>query len=55
MLIEVDGGVNLDTIGAAAAAGADCFVAGTAVYGTDDPARAVRLLREKARAAYGRP
>ncbi|MFD5807454.1 MULTISPECIES: ribulose-phosphate 3-epimerase [Rhodococcus] len=55
VLIEVDGGVNLDTIGAAAAAGADCFVAGTAVYGTDDPARAVRLLREKARAAYGRP
>ncbi len=49
--IEVDGGVTADTIAAAAAAGADTFVAGSSVYGADDPARAVAALREAARAA----
>ncbi|HEV2088051.1 MAG TPA: ribulose-phosphate 3-epimerase [Cryptosporangiaceae bacterium] len=49
--IEVDGGVTADTIAAAAEAGADTFVAGSAVYGADDPARAVVALREAARAA----
>jgi ribulose-phosphate 3-epimerase len=43
--IEVDGGIAADTIEAAAAAGADAFVAGTAVYGAEDPAEAVRKLR----------
>lgn len=44
--LEVDGGVNPDTIGAAAEAGADVFVAGTAVFGAADPAAAVSdLLR----------
>jgi ribulose-phosphate 3-epimerase len=43
--IEVDGGVGTDTIEQAAEAGADAFVAGTAVYGADDPAEAVRKLR----------
>ncbi len=51
LLIEVDGGVNEDTIERAAAAGADCFVAGSAVYGAEDPAAAVRRLRESARTA----
>ena len=46
--IEVDGGISTGTIGAAAAAGADAFVAGTAVYGASDPAAAVRRLRELA-------
>jgi ribulose-phosphate 3-epimerase len=46
--IEVDGGINADTIEAAARAGADAFVAGTAVYGTADPAGAVRRLRARA-------
>jgi ribulose-phosphate 3-epimerase len=45
--IEVDGGINADTIEAAAEAGADAFVAGTAVYGADDPAEAVRRLRAR--------
>ena len=36
--IEVDGGIAADTIEQAAEAGADAFVAGTAVYGADDPA-----------------
>ena len=43
--IEVDGGIAADTIAAAAEAGADAFVAGTAVYGAADPAEAVRRLR----------
>jgi ribulose-phosphate 3-epimerase len=52
--IEVDGGIDADTIGEAAAAGADAFVAGTAVYGARDPDAAVRALREAAgRAAAG--
>jgi ribulose-phosphate 3-epimerase len=46
--IEVDGGIAADTIEQAAEAGADAFVAGTAVYGADDPAEAVRKLRRSA-------
>jgi ribulose-phosphate 3-epimerase len=49
--IEVDGGIAEDTIAAAAEAGADAFVAGSAVYGADDPAEAVRKLRRLAEAA----
>ena len=52
--IEVDGGIAADTIEQAARAGADAFVAGTAVYGAQDPAAAVRALRETAgRSAAG--
>jgi ribulose-phosphate 3-epimerase len=51
--IQVDGGVSLETIEACVEAGADVFVAGTAVYGTDDPARAVEALRSRAGAAAG--
>ena len=49
--VEVDGGIAADTIEQAAAAGADAFVAGTAVYGADDPAEAVRRLRALAEGA----
>jgi ribulose-phosphate 3-epimerase len=49
--VEVDGGIAADTIERAAAAGADAFVAGTAVYGADDPAEAVRRLRRLAERA----
>jgi ribulose-phosphate 3-epimerase len=48
LFIEVDGGIAADTIEAAAEAGADVFVAGSAVYGADDPARAVAALRDTA-------
>ncbi len=48
VLVEIDGGINADTIVAAAEAGVDCFVAGSAVYGADDPARAVERLRARA-------
>ena len=46
--IQVDGGVSADTIAACAEAGADVFVAGSAVYGAEDAAAAVTALRETA-------
>ena len=49
--IQVDGGVDADTIEQCARAGADVFVAGSAVYKADDPAAAVLALRERAMAA----
>jgi ribulose-phosphate 3-epimerase len=49
LFIEVDGGISADTIEAAAEAGADVFVAGSAVFGADDPGRAVEALRRQAR------
>ncbi|MGQ0483086.1 MAG: ribulose-phosphate 3-epimerase [Pseudonocardia sp.] len=48
LLLEIDGGINSDTIEAAAEAGVDCFVAGSAVYGADDPAAALEALRAQA-------
>ncbi|MGW7102992.1 ribulose-phosphate 3-epimerase [Streptomyces sp. NPDC054838] len=49
--LQVDGGVSASTIERVAEAGADVFVAGSAVYGAPDPAAAVRALREQAGAA----
>lgn len=49
--IQVDGGVGVETIGRCAEAGADVFVAGTAVFRADDPDAMVRQLREQATAA----
>jgi ribulose-phosphate 3-epimerase len=46
--LQVDGGVTEDTIGRAAEAGANVFVAGSAVYGAPDPAAAVDRLRTTA-------
>ncbi|WP_424534663.1 ribulose-phosphate 3-epimerase [Sphaerisporangium viridialbum] len=46
--LQVDGGVSAKTIERCAEAGADVFVAGNAVYGSDDPARAVQDLRAQA-------
>jgi ribulose-phosphate 3-epimerase len=43
--LEVDGGITLETIGAAWEAGADAFVAGTSIFGSGDPAEATRALR----------
>jgi ribulose-phosphate 3-epimerase len=51
--VQVDGGVSADTIERCADAGADVFVAGSAVYGADDPAAAVDRLREQADRATG--
>jgi ribulose-phosphate 3-epimerase len=49
--LQVDGGVSLETIERCAEAGADVFVAGSAVYSADDPDAMVRELRAKAEAA----
>ncbi|MGH8869368.1 MAG: ribulose-phosphate 3-epimerase [Actinomycetes bacterium] len=49
--LQVDGGVAADTIERCAEAGADVFVAGSAVYGADDPGKAVQTLREQAERA----
>jgi ribulose-phosphate 3-epimerase len=46
--LEVDGGIGPETIGAAARAGADVFVAGTAVFGAQDRAAAIAELRRAA-------
>jgi ribulose-phosphate 3-epimerase len=51
IVIEIDGGINEDTIAQAAEAGVDCFVAGSAVYSAEDPAAAVESLRRQAAAA----
>ncbi len=51
--IEVDGGINADTIALAAQAGADVFVAGSAVYGASDPIKAITALRDQADQARG--
>lgn len=43
--IEIDGGITPDTAGLAARAGANVFVAGTAIFGAGDPAMAAKELR----------
>lgn len=48
--LQVDGGISLDTIGIAAEAGADTFVAGSAVYGRDSVDGAISELRAAAAA-----
>ncbi len=49
--IEVDGGIKAETVGEVAAAGANVFVAGTAVFGAQDYAAAIRGIREHAQRA----
>ena len=49
--LQVDGGVSLETVERCAEAGADTFVAGSAVFGADDPAAMVDTLRARAEAA----
>ena len=53
LIVEIDGGINADTIEQAAEAGIDCFVAGSAVYNTADPGAAVRSLRSIATSHRG--
>ena len=54
ILLEVDGGVKVDNIGAIAAAGADTFVAGSAVFGAPDPDGGYRGVIARLRDAAGR-
>ncbi|WP_113717590.1 ribulose-phosphate 3-epimerase [Arthrobacter dokdonensis] len=51
--IQVDGGITEETITRAAEAGANVFVAGSAVYGKPSPAEAIESLRAKGRLAFG--
>ena len=48
--VQVDGGISPSTIGMAAEAGADTFVAGSSVYNASDPAEAIATLRAAAEA-----
>ena len=49
--VEVDGGVKIDNIGAIAAAGADTFVAGSAIFGSKDYAKTIAEMRAALAAA----
>lgn len=51
LLVEIDGGINAETIEQAAQAGVDCFVAGSAVYDAAEPGKAVEALRAQAAGA----
>jgi ribulose-phosphate 3-epimerase len=51
--LQVDGGVSLETIERCADAGADVFVAGSAVFSADDPDAMVEQLRARATATAG--
>jgi ribulose-phosphate 3-epimerase len=53
--LEVDGGVKADNIGAIARAGADTFVAGSAIFGGKDHAAAIRRMREELKRATMAP
>lgn len=45
--IEVDGGINLDTIGLVSAAGANIFVAGSAIFHSKDYSKTIRMMRDR--------
>ncbi|NNC57236.1 MAG: ribulose-phosphate 3-epimerase, partial [Woeseiaceae bacterium] len=45
--LEIDGGVKIDNIGAIAAAGADTFVAGSAIFGSDDYAATIAAMKSE--------
>ena len=49
--LQVDGGISLETIEIAVAAGADTFVAGSAVFNAEDPAKMVNALRHQAQSS----
>ena len=51
--IEVDGGINRETVVSAAKMGANIFVAGSAVFGANDPAYEIEFLRNAAKTARG--
>ena len=51
ILLEIDGGVKVDNIGAIAAAGADTFVAGSAIFGSKSYAETITAMRRELAAA----
>ncbi len=52
ILLEVDGGVKVDNIGAIAAAGADTFVAGSAIFGAKDYKATIEAMKKAVAAAH---
>jgi ribulose-phosphate 3-epimerase len=54
LIIEVDGGIDAETVGQVAGAGADTFVAGSAIFDHRDPVAAARAIRDAASAAIER-
>ena len=52
--LEVDGGIKTDNIGAVAQAGADTFVAGSAIFGADDYADVIHQMRQAIEKAVGK-
>ncbi|KAF6266665.1 Ribulose-phosphate 3-epimerase-like protein [Scenedesmus sp. NREL 46B-D3] len=55
LLIEVDGGITAETAAAAAAAGANVFVAGSAIFGAAEPAQVMQQMRQAHAAAAKQP
>jgi ribulose-phosphate 3-epimerase len=53
--LEIDGGVKVDNIGEIAAAGADTFVAGSAIFGSDDYATTIAAMKAEIERATGSP
>jgi ribulose-phosphate 3-epimerase len=53
--LEIDGGVKVDNIGEIAAAGADTFVAGSAIFGADDYAATIAAMKAEIEKATGSP
>jgi ribulose-phosphate 3-epimerase len=51
VLLQVDGGIKVDNIGEVARAGIDVFVAGSAVFGSDDYAKTISKMRANIKAA----
>lgn len=51
VLLEVDGGINRETIGPCAAAGAELLVVGSAIFGQPDYGQAIQMLQQRARHA----
>jgi ribulose-phosphate 3-epimerase len=52
--LQVDGGVKVENIGEVAKAGADTFVAGSAIFGTSDYAATIAAMRSEIEKACGR-
>jgi ribulose-phosphate 3-epimerase len=50
--LEIDGGVKVDNVAAIARAGADTFVAGSAIFGSDDYAATIKALRAQIEAGF---
>jgi ribulose-phosphate 3-epimerase len=55
LLIEVDGGITAETAVDAAAAGANVFVAGSAIFGAAEPAQVMQQMRQAYAEAAQRP